>query len=61
MRTDLREPLKPEDSYLICLVLIVVLIVGMLICSGCMQTIHGMASDIRSASTYVEEHTVDDK
>ena len=30
-------------------------------CAGCMQTIHGMSSDIRSAATYVESHTIDDK
>ena len=29
--------------------------------AGCMQTIHGMSSDIRSAATYVESHTIDDK
>jgi len=29
--------------------------------SGCMQTMHGMASDIRSGATYVEDHTIDDK
>ena len=29
--------------------------------AGCMQTIHGLSSDIRSAATYVEGHTIDDK
>ena len=28
---------------------------------GCVQTIHGLSSDIRSAATYVEDHTIDDK
>ncbi len=28
---------------------------------GCMQTIHGMASDLRATATYVEDHTIDDK
>lgn len=29
--------------------------------TGCMQTMHGLASDIRSGATYVEDHTIDDK
>ena len=37
-----------------------VFVLGFLV-GGCMQTIHGMASDMRATATYVEDHTIDDK
>ena len=40
--------------------LLALVLVGLCL-AGCVQTIHGLSSDIRSAATYVEQHTIDDK
>lgn len=55
MKIDLREPLRPEDGYLIILVLIVLFVLAIFTLPGC-QTVGGVCRDLESVGRYGRQH-----